>query len=138
MIKVETLVNTTIENAWECWINPEHIKNWYHASVDWYVPFAENDLKVGGKFKFTMSAIDASISFDFEGEYSKIIEYKHIEYQLADGRKVIITFEKQDNSILVSEVFDPEEINPHEYQKQGWQAILNNFKEYVEMHNNGY
>jgi hypothetical protein len=33
---------------------------------------------------------------------------------------------------LVIETFDPEDENPEEPQKRGWQSILNNFKEYVE------
>jgi hypothetical protein len=30
------------------------------------------------------------------------------------------------------ELFETETQNPPELQKQGWQAILNNFKQYVE------
>jgi len=29
-------------------------------------------------------------------------------------------------------VFEPEQENPREMQQQGWQAILENFKRYVE------
>jgi hypothetical protein len=32
----------------------------------------------------------------------------------------------------VIETFDPENMNPAEMQKAGWQAILNNFKAYTE------
>lgn len=34
--------------------------------------------------------------------------------------------------ITVIESFDPETENSEELQQQGWQAILNNFKKYVE------
>jgi hypothetical protein len=30
-------------------------------------------------------------------------------------------------------VFEPETENPVELQREGWQAILNNFKKYVEV-----
>lgn len=54
------------------------------------------------------------------------------EYFLDAGRKVIVTFEQQENGILVTEVFDAEEIHSAEQQVQGWQAILANFKKYIE------
>ena len=34
--------------------------------------------------------------------------------------------------VKVVETFDPENENPDEMQKNGWQAILNNFKKHVE------
>jgi hypothetical protein len=33
---------------------------------------------------------------------------------------------------LVTEHFEPENQNPLDLQKAGWQAILDNFKQYVE------
>jgi hypothetical protein len=42
-------------------------------------------------------------------------------------------FEKtSENSCKITEIFESENINPLELQQQGWQAILNNFKNYVE------
>lgn len=37
-----------------------------------------------------------------------------------------------DGNVRVVEVFDPENENPVEMQKAGWQEILNNFKKFVE------
>lgn len=54
------------------------------------------------------------------------------EYFLDAGRKVIVTFEQQANDVLVTEVFDAEEIHSTEQQIQGWQAILENFRLHVE------
>jgi hypothetical protein len=34
--------------------------------------------------------------------------------------------------VKVVETFDPENENPDEVQRSGWQAILDNFKKYVE------
>jgi hypothetical protein len=52
---------------------------------------------------------------------------------MADGRKVKITFENDTEGIKISESFDPETENSEEMQQKGWQAILDNFKKYVEM-----
>ncbi|MNL22951.1 hypothetical protein D3C87_1443150 [compost metagenome] len=111
---------------------PEHITKWSFASPDWHTPFAENDLREGGKFKSTMAAKDGSMSFDFEGEYTLVKQNEAIEYVMADGRKVEITFKETPNGVEVIESFDPETVNPEEMQRGGWQAILDNFKSYVE------
>ncbi len=55
------------------------------------------------------------------------------EYFLDAGRKVTITFEKLSDRVFVTETFDAEEVHSHEMQIAGWQAILENFKKYVEM-----
>jgi uncharacterized protein YndB with AHSA1/START domain len=105
---------------------------WNNASEDWHTPFAENDLKVGGKFKYTMASKDGTMRFDFEGVYTHVVNLSLIAYEMADGRKVKIVFEKDGKGIKVIESFDPETENPEEMQKNGWQAILDNFKKYVE------
>jgi uncharacterized protein YndB with AHSA1/START domain len=79
-----------------------------------------------------MAAKDGSFSFDFEGVYTKVQEYKAIEYTLSDGRKVQITFSGNGAETKVTETFDPENINPLEMQQAGWQAILDNFKKHTE------
>jgi uncharacterized protein YndB with AHSA1/START domain len=131
-ITVEGTVNAPVEKVWEIWSNPEHIKQWCNASDDWHAPYADNDLRTGGKFKTTMAAKDGSFSFDFEGVYTNVKEYSLIEYNIADGRKVKITFIGAGNTTKIVETFDPESINPLEMQRGGWQSILDNFKKYTE------
>ena len=133
MIIVESTINASIEKIWDAWTNPIHIKNWCFASDDWYVPAAENDLRVGGKFWTVMSAKDSSSSFNFEGTYTAVIKHTIIEYQISDGRMVYITFFDLLNGVKITESFEPESINSEELQRQGWQAILDNFKKYVEL-----
>jgi uncharacterized protein YndB with AHSA1/START domain len=133
VISVETSVKAQVDKVWKYWTQPAHITKWYNASADWHAPFAENDLRVNGKFKTTMAAKDGSVSFDFEGVYSKIEEYRIIEYTIIDGRKVKITFSNKDGETKVIEKFEAENIHPLDIQKGGWQAILDNFKEYTEV-----
>ena len=132
MITVQCTVNVPIDKVWEFWTVPEHIIKWNNASEDWHTPKAINDLKVGGKFCYTMAAKDESMRFDFEGEYTNLNHYSIIEYKLDDNRLVKITFEAVANGVIVSEYFDAEEKHSGEMQRQGWQAILNNFKNYTE------
>ena len=131
-ITVETLVNAPIEKVWEFWTKPEHITHWNNASEDWHTTRAENDLRIGGKFLSRMEAKDGSFGFDFEGIYDEVLTNEKISYTLLDDRKVTITFSPTENGVQVTETFEAETENKLELQKFGWQAILTNFKNYVE------
>lgn len=131
-ITVEALVNASINKVWQFWTTPEHITKWNNASEDWHTTRAENDLRIGGKFLSRMEAKDGSFGFDFEGIYTDVITNEKISYTILDDRKVDITFSPTENGIQITETFEAENQNPLEMQKMGWQAILNNFKNYTE------
>lgn len=131
-ISVQTTIQAPIEKVWKIRTEPEHIKEWNHASDDWHTPFAENDLRVGGKFVSRMEAKDGSFGFDFGGIYDEVKFQETLAYTMEDGRKVNIIFHSSGDQTEVIETFDAEESNPAEVQQQGWQAILDNFKKYAE------
>ena len=131
-IKVETTVNAPVEKVWKYWNEPEHITQWAFASDEWHAPYADNDIRTGGKFKTTMAAKDGSFSFDFEGVYSNVQQNRIIEYGLEDGRTVKVEFTTEGNKTKVVETFDPETQNPIGMQRGGWQAILDNFRKHAE------
>ncbi len=131
-ITVKTSVDAPIEKVWNAWTDPQQITKWNNASDDWHTPYAENDIRTGGKFMSRMAAKDGSMSFDFGGTYKNVENHKVIEYAMEDGRKVKVTFEKDGNKTSVTETFDPESQNSIEMQRGGWQAILDNFKKHVE------
>ena len=131
-ITVETTVSADINKVWTYWTQPEHIMNWNFASDDWHCPSAENDPVTGGRFRSTMAAKDGSMSFEFEGTYDEVIDQKKIAYAMPDGREVTVEFEDLGNAVKVTESFDPEQSNPEEMQRGGWQTILDNFKSYTE------
>jgi uncharacterized protein YndB with AHSA1/START domain len=131
-LTVETTILAPTEKAWRLWTEPRHIMQWNNASEDWHTPRAENDLRVGGKFLSRMEAKDGSWGFDFTGTYHTIEAPNHLEFTLDDGRKVQVSFSTQGNETTVTETFEAEQTHPLEMQQAGWQAILNNFKQYVE------
>jgi len=131
-ITVENTVAAPVEKVWKLWSSPEHITKWANASDDWHTTFAENDLRVGGKFLSRMEAKDGSFGFDFGGIYDQLKTNELIEYTLGDGRKVIINFSKDGKGTKVVQTFEAEDTHSIEMQKGGWQAILDNFKKYVE------
>jgi uncharacterized protein YndB with AHSA1/START domain len=131
-ITVQTTVNVPMARVWECWNKPEHINGWAFADPSWGAEAKENNLKIGGKFKTTMFAKDKSASFDFTGTYDNVLENQLIEFTMSDGRHVRVEFEETPAGVKITETFEPETENTEELQRSGWQAILNNFKKYVE------
>lgn len=107
---------------------------WNNADDDWHTPRAEIDLREGGRFLYRMEAKDGSVGFDFNGILTKVIPLETIEYTIEGGRKVTVTFGSQGDATTITETFDAEDENSVEMQKQGWLAILNNFKKYTEAH----
>lgn len=134
IITVETTVQIPVEKAWKFWTMPEHITQWNNASDDWHTPQAENDLRTDGKFNYRMEAKDGSMGFDFNGIYTEVTPLILIAYVMEDGRKAKITFSNQENHTTITESFEAETMHSLELQKIGWQAILDNFKKYAEMH----
>ena len=134
-ITVETAVKAPIAKVWDAWNNPDDIKQWNAAQDDWHTTESEVDLREGGKFSARMEAKDGSMGFDFEGIYSRVLPKKRIEFLMTDGRKVQVEFVERNGEVLVKETFDAESENPPEMQRQGWQAILDNFARHVEASN---
>jgi uncharacterized protein YndB with AHSA1/START domain len=131
-ITIENTVNAPVGRVWELWTRPEHITQWNAASDDWHTPFAENDLRVGGKFLSRMEAKDGSFGFDFGGVYDEVKANEAIGYTIGDGRKVQTSFTPQGDKTKIVVTFESEQTNSSEMQRNGWQAILDRFKKYTE------
>jgi len=131
-ITVEVLVNRDVRTAWDAFTSPQAITQWNFASPDWRCPKAENDLRVGGQFSYRMESRDGSMGFDFTGKYTEIRHLERIRYSLGDEREVVIEFQGENGKTKVIETFVAEATSSHEQQKGGWQAILDNYKKYVE------
>lgn len=136
-ITIETTVRAPLEAVWRAWTTPDDIVRWNAASADWHTTAAAVDMRVGGAFSSRMEAKDGSMGFDFEGTYTEVEPMRRIAYTMADGRTCVVEFREeavagQGRLVRVREVFDAESSNPIELQRQGWQAILDDFARYVE------
>ncbi len=129
-ITVETIVNAPIDKVWSAYTTPEDIKQWNSASDDWHTTSSIVDLRVGGTFSSRMEAKDGSFGFDFEGTYTKIVPNALIEYSFGE-RTGVVEFIAVANGVAVRVTFEAEQQHPVEQQRQGWQAILNNFAKHV-------
>lgn len=130
-ITVNTTVAAPLDAVWRAYTSPDDIKAWNAASSDWHTTAATVDLREGGAFSSRMEAKDGSMGFDFAGVYTKVIPRERIEYAFGE-RTAHITFAQMSSGVDVVVVFDGEQTHSEQQQREGWQAILDNFKRYVE------
>ena len=130
-ITVQTTVAAPIDNVWRAYTTPRDIVRWNAASEDWHTTSATVDLRVGGAFCSRMEAKDGSMGFDFAGTYTKVVDRQLIEYAFGD-RTAKVEFDETPRGVVVRGTFDSEATHSTEQQRDGWQAILNNFARHVE------
>ncbi len=88
-------------------------------------------MNVGGRYVARMEAKDGSFGFDFDAVYTEINEGENFTYEFG-GRLAKVDFKETEGQTEVIVIFDPETENSIELQRNGWQAILDNFKKYTE------
>lgn len=113
--------------AWALFTDPEAITQWNFASDDWHCPSARIDLVVGGIHSARMEAKDGRFGFDLTGIYSEVEPPHALTLVLDDGRTSRTTFVASPAGTIMETRFEAEAQNPAELQRQGWQAILDNY-----------
>jgi uncharacterized protein YndB with AHSA1/START domain len=129
-ITVEVSIAAPVEKVWNAYTSPAHIIHWNAASDDWHTTASMVDLQVGGSFSSRMEAKDGSFGFDFAGTYTAVEPCRLLEYSFGE-RSATVQFLQQDAGVTVRVTFAAEMMHSIEQQREGWQAILNNFARYV-------
>jgi uncharacterized protein YndB with AHSA1/START domain len=130
-INIETTVKAPLAEVWRAYSSPEDIKKWNSPSPDWHTPSSTVDLREGGAFSSRMEAKDGSMGFDFAGTYTKVVDRRLIEYAFGD-RTARVEFSEGKDGVTVKIGFDAETEHPVDFQRAGWQSILDSFKKHVE------
>lgn len=130
-IMVSATINADTKKVWDFYTQPKHIIKWNFADPSWHCPTATNDMNVGGRYVARMEAKDGSFGFDFDAVYTEINEGENFTYEFG-GRLAKVDFKETEGQTEVIVIFDPEAENSIELQRNGWQAILDNFKKYTE------
>jgi uncharacterized protein YndB with AHSA1/START domain len=129
-IIVSTVIAAPMQTVWAAYTTPADIMAWNAASDDWHTTAASVDLRPGGQFSSRMEAKDGSFGFDFAGEYIEIVPLKRIEYVFGD-RNARVDFKAGADGVKVTVAFDAEQTHTETQQREGWQAILDNFGRHV-------
>lgn len=130
-VTIRATVLADKQKVWEYYTQPEHITRWNFADPSWHCPAATNDMKTGGRYVARMEAKDGSFGFDFDAVYTDINQGDSFTYEFG-GRFATVEFKETSGQTDVTITFDPETENSIDLQRQGWQAILDNFKKYTE------
>lgn len=134
MISVSITVNVPLQQVWELWTNPEHIKVWNNVNDDWHNPRVQVVFKTGGHFLYRMETKDGATGFDYAGTFDLVIPGQRVEITLHDGRKAINIFHNLGHATRIDETFDPAPHDPPEFQERFCTMILHSFKQYAESH----
>jgi len=132
-IKVRATILAEKQKVWNYYTQPEHITQWNFADSSWHCPQASNNMCLGGRYVARMEARDGSYGFDFEAVYTEINALDNFTYEFG-GRYARVEFHDLNGQTELIITFDPETENSLDLQRAGWQAILNNFKNYCETH----
>jgi uncharacterized protein YndB with AHSA1/START domain len=115
--------------VWKAFTDPAHIVKWMFAK-DWEAPFAETDLRSGGKFRIGMRPADHSEEgFVLDGTYREVTKPERIVQLLSDGRVMTTTFDdvggKTKLTLSVEMALDEAQ------ERLGYTQILDNFAKHL-------
>ncbi|MCS6996272.1 MAG: SRPBCC domain-containing protein [Casimicrobiaceae bacterium] len=130
-ISIDAWVPVAPQTAWRAYTTPQDVVQWNHATPEWHCPWANIDLREGGRHVARMEARDGSFGFDYSGTYEAVDEPVRIVLRLDDGRRVETTFEREGEGTRVRIHFESEATHTVEQQRVGWQAILDSYARYV-------
>jgi uncharacterized protein YndB with AHSA1/START domain len=117
--------------VWKAYTDPAHIVKWSFAN-DWEAPFAETDLRPGGKFRVGMRPVDHSEEgFVFEGTYSEIVRPERIVQAIGDGRVMKTTFEDVGGKTRLT--LSVEMAMSEEDERRGYSQFLEHFAQHLAM-----
>ncbi len=68
MITVSVEFNCKLEETWEYWTKPAHVKGWNFTSPEWQCPEAKSDFREGGEFSYR-SVLNTTVKRFFVSQY---------------------------------------------------------------------
>jgi uncharacterized protein YndB with AHSA1/START domain len=115
--------------VWQAYTDPSHIVKWMFA-MDWESPFAETDLRPGGRFRVGMRPADHSEEgFVLDGTYREIVKPERIVQVLGDGRVLETTFQAVGGKTKLT--VSVEMAMSEEQERAGYSQILQHFAEHL-------
>jgi uncharacterized protein YndB with AHSA1/START domain len=131
-IVIKRSVNAPRELVFRCWLEPEHLLQWFRASPDWSTPHARTDARPGGAFDIGFASPDGKSSFDFTGIYDVVEAPVRLAFTIGDGRPVTVLFTENNGRTDISLTLTLEDAHSEEQQREGWTAMLENLGLYLE------
>ena len=115
--------------VWNAFTDPAHIVKWMFAN-DWESPFAETDVRPGGRFRIGMRPADHSTEgFVLDGTYREIVRPERIVQVIGDGRVMKTTFEDTGGKTKLT--LSVEMALSEEQERRGYTQILQHFAQHI-------
>lgn len=130
-ITISRTFDAPLELVFEALVTPEHMKRWHHAGEGWTTPWAEADPRPGGKLRVAYGSPDGKEDFVLEATYTEVERPRRIVYELADGRRVIMTLEENAGRTTVEIELALETEYHEDLQRQGWGEHLDNLGKHL-------
>lgn len=132
ILSVSVLINKSLDLVWNTWNDDSQMHNWLFISNEFETKNPRIDLKLGGSFSYSMASKTGDFDFEYRAVYTAIELKKRIAFTLIDGRKAEVKFSTEAKHVHLQIDFEPVVMQDNDVQLAGWQAILTNFKRYVE------
>lgn len=131
-IVIERVIDAPRGRVWKALIDPTDIVRWMHATEGWTTPFAEADVRVGGKYRIAFGSPDGKSDFVLEGTYREIAVPERLVYTIGGDRLVTTTLASENGKTKLTLSFTPEGVHTEEQQRAGWSEILENLVKYLK------
>ena len=125
------------EKVWSALTQPEAVKQWMAPKPGSSVPLAENDLRVGGRYRIVMRTAEGE-EHDVSGVYREIVAGRKLVYTWAwkstPERESLVTVELRAADGGTEMTFRHEQFADEEARdkhQQGWTACLASLEKYV-------
>ena len=131
-IVIERTLDAPRELVFEAWTKPKHLVHWYHADEGWTTPYANVDVRPGGKFSIGFKSPDGKNDFDFAGQYNEVDPPARLVFTIGDGRPVVLTLtEAGKNKTHLRLEFAMESAHTEAQQREGWTLMIVHLGEYL-------
>jgi uncharacterized protein YndB with AHSA1/START domain len=134
-IKIERLLDTTLDRAFDQWNDASARERWYSHGDGW-ITRAATDLRVGGEWHVDFGA-DEQTMYREHGVYTVVDRPYKVEYTMVftfpDGRSfetlTTVTFEERDGKVLLTllDAGYPNEEQRDAHQN-GWPGFIDNYE----------
>jgi uncharacterized protein YndB with AHSA1/START domain len=133
-LRVTKHIKAPRAKVFAAWTQPEIMKHWFFP-MDMSVSNAESDVRVGGKYRATMTG--ATGTFTVSGVYREIIDGERLVFthawEEADPRETLVTVELADKdggtqvTLTHTGLATPDSAKGH---TEGWASTLDNLARY--------
>lgn len=127
------------EKVFRAWTDPQELKKWWAAGPGFTSPFAEVDLRVGGRYRLAMKPPDKDVVLVVGGIFREVRPPDRLIYTWAwegsAGPETLVTVEFHDRGgntevVLIHEAFrDGQTRDEH---GKGWQGCLDTLARILE------